>query len=678
MKLRWMGPSLFLALSCCFSVSVAMAGTPPVPIEGKLWVSGYEYQSGWYAYAYYLHGTSDQVTAWPGQIEHADVSPLGDALVYQVTAGQPWTTTGDIWITALDGSTNTDVSQAAGLSGINCFPSWSPDASQIAFRHVDPVVGQQPCDTGFQVWVMNVGVGMEPNPRRVSPVGAASTKLGGWSADGHSLVCAVNGVAGAVIMGLDGSTLQSLPNVRGEGADISPDALRIAGTWAKDDTVSGEAGVWRELVVADLDGSNPQTLVSQFIKQSDAQAMVTRIGLDPSVTDWVADIEWRVGPLFPQWSPDGDRIAFLAALPFDPNGPDYREQVQVWVYTLSSGDLTKITNDTLKRDIWLSWSGENTSAAHPSVTVDNTTVTFSQVAAPGLTTIIQEGPAATVLADQVAVPPFFWIYTTAQVSSPASVSMTYDDAAVPAAAEAHLALAHYDPESRMWFTQPSAVDPVHNVVTGQVVSLGGLGLMWPLPSSQFSDVTSSATDPYWALWEIEAAYAAGIVQGYSDGTYKPTDPVTRDQMAVYISRALAGGDASVPAFTGTPSFSDVDASNWALKYVQYAVSKGVVKGYSDGTYKPTEQVDRGQMSVFIARAIATPTAGVDLVNYTPPTTATFPDVPTTFWAYKYVEYIAQPAIAVTQGYPDGGYHPEYVCTRDQMAVYVARAFKLLL
>jgi hypothetical protein len=41
-----------------------------------------------------------------------------------------------------------------------------------------------------------------------------------------------------------------------------------------------------------------------------------------------------------------------------------------------------------------------------------------------------------------------------------------------------------------------------------------------------------------------------------------------------------------------------------------------------------------------------------------------------------VEYIAQPAIAVTLGYPDGLYHPEYACTRDQMAVYVARAFQL--
>jgi hypothetical protein len=181
---------------------------------------------------------------------------------------------------------------------------------------------------------------------------------------------------------------------------------------------------------------------------------------------------------------------------------------------------------------------------------------------------------------------------------------------------------------------------------------------------------------YWAYSQITACVNAHIVAGYLDGTYKPTDPVTRDQMAVYISRALAGGDAAVPTGPATATFSDVPTDYWAFKYVEYAVEQNVVKGYSDGTYKPTDEVTRDQMSVFVARAIATPTAGVDLVNYTPPTTATFPDVPTSFWAYKYVEYIAQPSVAVTKGYPDGDYHPEYVCTRDQMAVYVARAFKL--
>jgi pimeloyl-ACP methyl ester carboxylesterase len=192
------------------------------------------------------------------------------------------------------------------------------------------------------------------------------------------------------------------------------------------------------------------------------------------------------------------------------------------------------------------------------------------------------------------------------------------------------------------------------------------------PMPDFRDVPAG----FWAFYQIRAALRAGIVSGYPDGTYQPQNPVTRDQMAVYISRALAGGDGGVPTGPATATFSDVPIDYWAFRYVEYAVTQNVVKGYSDGTYKPTDQVTRDQMSVFVARAIATPTAGADLVNYTPPATATFPDVPTTFWAYKYVEYIAQPSIGVTNGYPDGDYHPEYICTRDQMAVYVARAFRL--
>jgi len=107
------------------------------------------------------------------------------------------------------------------------------------------------------------------------------------------------------------------------------------------------------------------------------------------------------------------------------------------------------------------------------------------------------------------------------------------------------------------------------------------------------------------------------------------------------------------------------------------VGQDVVQGYDAVTYAPTVQVDRGQMAVFIARAIADPADRPDLTSYTPPSSPTFPDVPASFWAYKFIEYIASQSPPVTQGYPDGKYHPESVCTRDQMAVYVARAFDLL-
>jgi len=180
----------------------------------------------------------------------------------------------------------------------------------------------------------------------------------------------------------------------------------------------------------------------------------------------------------------------------------------------------------------------------------------------------------------------------------------------------------------------------------------------------------------WAVDQVLACLEAGIVKGYPDGLYHPTDPVTRDQMAVYISRALATptGDAAIPEGPATASFSDVQTSHWAYKYVEYAKSQHIVAGYPDGSYGPGSKVDRGQMSVYVARAIAYPKGEDGLASYTPPATATFPDVPADHWACRYAEYCKSQSIV--GGYPDGTYQPDTVVTRDQMAVYVARAFKL--
>jgi len=202
---------------------------------------------------------------------------------------------------------------------------------------------------------------------------------------------------------------------------------------------------------------------------------------------------------------------------------------------------------------------------------------------------------------------------------------------------------------------------------GNVISVrGGLAVWQPLIT--FSDTPLD----HWALDAIERCAGMGIVAGYPDGSYRPGITVTRDQMAVYISRAAAGGDANVPTGPATATFSDVATDSWAYKHIEYAHAQGVVQGYGDGTYGPTISVDRGQMAVFIARAIAGGESSVP----PGPETPHFPDVGTDFWAYKHIEYIADPARAVTQGYPDGKYHPEYICTRDQTAVFVQRAFRL--
>jgi PKD repeat protein len=172
---------------------------------------------------------------------------------------------------------------------------------------------------------------------------------------------------------------------------------------------------------------------------------------------------------------------------------------------------------------------------------------------------------------------------------------------------------------------------------------------------------------FWAFYQIIACHDAGVVQGYWDG-YHPAETVTRAQMAVYMARAIAGGDAYVPDGPPTPTFSDVPPSHWAYKYVEYAVANDIVIGYWDG-YHPNETVTRAQMAVYVSRAMA---GGDPFIPDGPPT-PTFPDVPTSYWAYKWIEYAY--AQGVVQGYWDG-YRPEEVVNRGQMAVFVQRAFDL--
>ncbi len=140
--------------------------------------------------------------------------------------------------------------------------------------------------------------------------------------------------------------------------------------------------------------------------------------------------------------------------------------------------------------------------------------------------------------------------------------------------------------------------PTLTVDRGSMAVFMQRALKLDLPSYQrrFSDVPST----YWAVAQIEALAGASVVGGYSDGTYRPAFVVTRDAMAVYVARGLAGGDSGVPAGPGTASF-------WAYKYVEYAKDHSVVGGYSDGTYRPTIRVTRDQMSVFVYRAFVQPT-----------------------------------------------------------------------
>jgi len=207
----------------------------------------------------------------------------------------------------------------------------------------------------------------------------------------------------------------------------------------------------------------------------------------------------------------------------------------------------------------------------------------------------------------------------------------------------------------------------------QMCQQGGVGRFGEVAGGTVSVSSFLDVPPdYWAIAAVEAVKAAGIAGGYGGDMYLPADPVDRAAMAVYISRAIAGGDSGIPDGPADPTFPDVPTDYWAYKWIEYAYAHSIVGGYWDG-YRPEEMVDRGQMAVFVTRAIVDPTGDAGLAGYTPPTTPSFPDVPADYWSYRWIEYLYE--YGIVGGYDDG-YHPGETVNRAQMAVYVQRAFGL--
>ncbi|MBR5641150.1 MAG: S-layer homology domain-containing protein [Firmicutes bacterium] len=107
---------------------------------------------------------------------------------------------------------------------------------------------------------------------------------------------------------------------------------------------------------------------------------------------------------------------------------------------------------------------------------------------------------------------------------------------------------------------------------------------------------------------------------------------------------LLGNVSAVSAI----SFSDVPEGTYYYEPVYNIAWSGIINGFPDGTFGPGKPITREQMAVMLVNM-------QKLSPYTP-STAKFPDVPSTRWSYKYVEAAAKAGFI--SGYPDGTFKPD--------------------
>jgi RNA polymerase sigma-70 factor (ECF subfamily) len=289
-----------------------------------------------------------------------DLSPVSDEVTYNlrhplVLGRQYYPWPNHIWKAKRDGSEAVNLTETAGLGGINLGPRWSPDGTMIAFVRWE--LPEHPRQRSGEVWVVKAD-GSEARrvaPKEVAPVCQSFT----WSPEGlclsgwHPEPAVEDALPGSV--DLWGRRVRVVRIVAGD-AEWSPDGTRVARTRRERGHSEGEPGYWNRLLVMEADGSRPRVLVEQFIADAQLDAYHPaqyEIDAGPDYDARYGARAWA-GPFMPTWSPGGDKIAFLAGLPFDPERMVHKLHVDAWVYDLVTRRLTKITNRPWFHN-YLSW-----------------------------------------------------------------------------------------------------------------------------------------------------------------------------------------------------------------------------------------------------------------------------------------------------------------------------------
>jgi hypothetical protein len=105
---------------------------------------------------------------------------------------------------------------------------------------------------------------------------------------------------------------------------------------------------------------------------------------------------------------------------------------------------------------------------------------------------------------------------------------------------------------------------------------------------------------FWAQKQISYIGTLGIIKGYPNGDFRPEGLITRAELSTLLIRTKAGGDKNVKDAL-IAAFPDVPVTHWACKYVNQAANDKIVKGYPDGTFRPSANITRAEGLAMIAR-----------------------------------------------------------------------------
>lgn len=164
-----------------------------------------------------------------------------------------------------------------------------------------------------------------------------------------------------------------------------------------------------------------------------------------------------------------------------------------------------------------------------------------------------------------------------------------------------------------------------------------------------ANVEFKDTASHWADSTVNIFVKLGVVSGYKDGTFQPNANITRAEFATIISKVF---DLTV---TGNGQTLSDTSGHWAESSIRALTEKGLLSGYSDGTFKPNKDISRAEIISIISKII-----NLKNVNVSP--APAFSDLEGT-WNKDQIEQAA--AAGIISGAGNGQFSPNKQSSRAE-------------
>lgn len=176
----------------------------------------------------------------------------------------------------------------------------------------------------------------------------------------------------------------------------------------------------------------------------------------------------------------------------------------------------------------------------------------------------------------------------------------------------------------------------------------------------FKDLPSD----YFAETQLEYLVNNNVINGYSDGTFKPNAMVTRGQFAAFVSRAL-----KLEAMN--KAFKDVPKTTSLFEEISKAATAGIIKGFADGIFKPNNPVTRADIAVMLDRAMQLKG------NFTQTKTVSYSDYIQIKGGYADTSVKRLSYYGVMGSYNNGQFAPKVEGTREATVLSIYNLLKVI-